>query len=89
MPDADEQGAGREVGGLRARCDFSHPLMETRPKCAERVVIVVGTDKGLCGAAQQQPDARSGERFDKATTDGVYITAGTKGVFAVHRPTKH
>src|SRR6267154_2277442 len=54
--------------------DFSHPLMETR-EVKKRCVIVVSTDKGLCGALNSNL-LREAARFDKETT--VYITAGRK-----------
>src|SRR6266567_9482807 len=55
--------------------DFTHPLMETRA-VKKRCVIVVSTDKGLCGALNSNL-LREAAKFDKATT--VYITAGRKG----------
>ena len=54
--------------------DFSHPLMEVR-EVRKRAVIVVSTDKGLCGALNSNL-LREAARFDKETT--VYITAGRK-----------
>src|SRR6185369_10014024 len=54
--------------------DFSHPLMEARP-VRKRCIIVVSTDKGLCGALNSNL-LREAARFDKATT--VYLTAGRK-----------
>src|SRR6266446_5910342 len=54
--------------------DFSHPLTEVR-KIRKRAVIVVSTDKGLCGALNSNL-LREAARFDKETT--VYITAGRK-----------
>ena len=47
----------------------------------KRAVIVVSTDKGLCGALNSNL-LRVAAKFDPATT--VFITAGTQGV-AVHR----
>jgi F-type H+-transporting ATPase subunit gamma len=55
--------------------DFTHPLMETRA-IKKRCVIVVSTDKGLCGALNSNL-LREAAKFDKATT--VYISAGRKG----------
>src|SRR5205823_4914971 len=55
--------------------DFTHPLMEVR-EIRKRCVIVVSTDKGLCGALNSNL-LREAAKFDKATT--VYITAGRKG----------
>ena len=54
--------------------DFSHPLMEVR-EVKKRVVIVVSTDKGLCGALNGNL-MREAAKFDKDTT--IYITAGRK-----------
>jgi F-type H+-transporting ATPase subunit gamma len=54
--------------------DFSHPLLEVR-EIRKRAVIVVSTDKGLCGALNSNL-LREAARFDKATT--VYVTAGRK-----------
>src|SRR5216117_2119038 len=54
--------------------DFSHPLTEVR-EIRKRCVIVVSTDKGLCGALNSNL-LREAARFDKETT--VYITAGRK-----------
>ena len=55
--------------------DFMHPLMEKRDG-AKRAVIVVSTDKGLCGALNSNL-MREAAKFDKGTT--VYVTAGRKG----------
>src|SRR6266404_1849652 len=55
--------------------DFTHPLMEVR-EVKKRCVIVVSTDKGLCGALNSNL-LREAAKFDKGTT--VYITAGRKG----------
>src|SRR5216117_2303937 len=55
--------------------DFTHPLLEER-EVRKRGVIVVSTDKGLCGALNSNL-LREAAKFDKATT--FYITAGRKG----------
>ena len=55
--------------------DFSHPLMEAR-EVKKRCVIVISTDKGLCGALNSNL-LREAAKFDKGTT--IYITAGRKG----------
>jgi F-type H+-transporting ATPase subunit gamma len=55
--------------------DFTHPLMESR-EVGKRCVIIVSTDKGLCGALNSNL-LREAAKFDKATT--VYVTAGRKG----------
>jgi F-type H+-transporting ATPase subunit gamma len=54
--------------------DFTHPLMEKR-EGRKRAVILIGTDKGLCGALNSNL-MREAVKFDKANT--VYITAGRK-----------
>lgn len=61
--------------------DFTHPLMEKRdgPK---RAVIVVATDKGLCGALNSNL-MREAAKFDKTNT--VYVTAGRKAAQFVSR----
>lgn len=62
---AVSQGAG----------EFTHPLMEKRT-VRKRALIVVSTDKGLCGALNSNLLREAG-RPDKDTT--VYICAGRKG----------
>src|SRR5207237_9520210 len=54
--------------------DFKHALMEAR-EVKKRCVIVVSTDKGLCGALNSNLLREAG-KFEKGTT--VYITAGRK-----------
>src|SRR5712671_2953249 len=54
--------------------DFTHPLMEKRD-VNKRGVIVIGTDKGLCGALNGNL-LREAAKFDKETT--IYVTAGRK-----------
>ena len=54
--------------------DFTHSLMETR-EVRKRALILVSTDKGLCGPLNSNL-LREAARFDKATT--LYITAGRK-----------
>ena len=54
--------------------DFTHPLMEKRPG-TKRCVILVSTDKGLCGGLNSNLMREAG-KFDKAVT--VYVTAGRK-----------
>ncbi|MBM3875413.1 MAG: ATP synthase F1 subunit gamma [Verrucomicrobia bacterium] len=61
--------------------DFSHPLMEARP-VQRRAVILISTDKGLCGALNSNL-LREAAKFDKDTT--VYICAGKKGGQFIHR----
>ena len=61
--------------------EFSHPLMEVR-EVKKRAVILISTDKGLCGALNTNL-LREAIRFDKATT--VYVCAGKKGAQWVSR----
>src|SRR5579863_5123717 len=62
-----------EVAG--SNVDFNDPLMEKR-EVKKRAVILVSTDKGLCGGLNSNL-MREAAKFDKNTT--VYITAGRKG----------
>jgi F-type H+-transporting ATPase subunit gamma len=52
--------------------EFTHPLLEVR-EVRKRAVILVGTDKGLCGALNTNL-FRVAAQFDPATT--VFIAAG-------------
>jgi F-type H+-transporting ATPase subunit gamma len=53
---------------------FDHPLLVSRP-VAKRAVILVSTDRGLCGGLNSNL-LREAAKFDKNTT--VFITAGRK-----------
>jgi F-type H+-transporting ATPase subunit gamma len=55
--------------------DFAHPLMEKRTG-EKRALILVTTDKGLCGALNSNL-TREASKFDKNTT--VFVCAGRKG----------
>ena len=55
--------------------DFAHPLMERR-EVNKRAVILVSTDKGLCGALNSNL-TREAAKFDRNTT--IFICAGRKG----------
>ena len=61
--------------------DFSHPLMEKRAG-SKRAVILVSTDKGLCGALNSNL-LREAAKYDKDTT--IYVCAGKKGAQFVSR----
>ena len=63
------------VSAGRSSEDFAHPLMEQRP-VRKRAVLVVSTDKGLCGALNTNL-GREAAKFDKDST--VFVTAGRKG----------
>ena len=53
---------------------FKHPLMQARD-VKKRAIILVGTDRGLCGALNGN-SFREAAKLDKHTT--VFITAGKK-----------
>src|SRR4029077_17840000 len=61
--------------------DFMHPLMEKRSG-GKRAVILVSTDKGLCGALNSNL-TREATKFDKEST--VFIAAGKKGAQFISR----
>jgi F-type H+-transporting ATPase subunit gamma len=61
--------------------DFTHPLMEKRDG-RKRAVILISTDKGLCGALNSNL-LREAAKFDKDTA--VFICAGKKGAQFIHR----
>src|SRR5512146_1763059 len=65
--------------------DFTHPLIETRP-VKKRGVIIISTDKGLCGALNSNL-LREAARFDKDAT--IYITAGRKAAQFIARTRRH
>jgi len=54
--------------------EYTHPLLEVR-EVRKRAVILVGTDKGLCGGLNTNL-FREAARFDPATT--VFITVGKR-----------
>src|SRR5271154_984503 len=54
--------------------DFTHPLLEKR-EVKKRAVVLIGADKGLCGALNSNLFRLAAE-FDPRTT--VFITAGKK-----------
>ena len=61
--------------------DFKHPLQEVRP-VRKRLVILVASDKGLCGALNSNLFRVAG-RYDPHST--VFITAGRKAAQFVAR----
>jgi F-type H+-transporting ATPase subunit gamma len=61
--------------------NFQNPLVEDRP-VKKRCVILVGTDRGLCGALNGNL-LREAAKYDRDTT--VYITAGRKAAQFVAR----
>jgi len=74
---------------LKAVCghagDFTHPLMEQRP-VRKQALIVVSTDKGLCGALNSNL-MREASKADKEIT--VFICAGRKGSQFIARTKRH
>jgi F-type H+-transporting ATPase subunit gamma len=70
------------LGNVVARAgDFSHPLMEQR-EVRKRCIILVSTDKGLCGALNSNL-TREAAKFDKDTT--LFIVAGRKAAQFIAR----
>jgi len=61
--------------------DFRHPLLELR-EVRKRAIILIGADKGLCGALNSNL-FRLAAQFDAAST--VFITAGRKAAQFVAR----
>ena len=67
----------RVLVSLRERADASaHPLLEERPVRRE-LVLVIATDKGLCGPLNTNLQREVG-RFDRETSR--YVASGRKGV---------
>jgi len=55
--------------------EFSHPLLEKR-EVKKRALLVITTDKGLCGALNTNL-LREAARYDRNTT--IFVCAGKKG----------
>jgi F-type H+-transporting ATPase subunit gamma len=81
---------GRPFAGLLYRLqrratsqavDFTHPLLEAR-EVRKRAVILIGGDKGLCGALNSNL-FRTASGFDSETT--IFITAGRRAAQWVAR----
>ncbi len=62
--------------------DYTHPLLEKRENPVRQAVILVSTDKGLCGGLNGNLMREAG-RLDKNTT--AYICAGKKGAQFIAR----
>ena len=56
--------------------EFTHPLMEKRAAIKKRALILITTDKGLCGALNTNL-LREAAKWDKDTT--IFVCAGKKG----------
>jgi F-type H+-transporting ATPase subunit gamma len=65
--------------------DFSHPLLEQR-QVHKRAIILVGGDKGLCGALNSNVFRLAAE-FDPQST--LFITAGRKAAQFIARTGRH
>ena len=61
--------------------DFTHPLLEVR-EVRKRAIILIGGDKGLCGALNSNL-FRMASQFDPQTT--VFITAGRRAAQFIAR----
>jgi F-type H+-transporting ATPase subunit gamma len=61
--------------------EFSHPLLEVR-EVRKRAVILIGADKGLCGALNSSV-FRLAAQFDPDST--IFITAGRKAAQFIAR----
>src|SRR5213079_685646 len=61
--------------------DFSHPLLESR-EVHRRAVILIGADKGLCGALNSNL-FRLASEFDPQTT--LFIAAGRRAAQFIAR----
>lgn len=65
--------------------EFTHPLLEVRP-VRKRAVVLVSTDKGLCGPLNSNL-FREAAKLDPATT--IFIAAGRKGAQFIARTRRH
>jgi F-type H+-transporting ATPase subunit gamma len=65
--------------------DFTHPLLEVR-EVRKRAVLLIGTDKGLCGSLNSNL-FRVAAQFDPATT--VYVAVGKRAAQFVARTHRH
>ena len=65
--------------------EFTHPLLEVR-EVRKRAVILIGADKGLCGALNSNV-FRLAADFDPKSTD--FITAGRKAAQFIARTGRH
>jgi F-type H+-transporting ATPase subunit gamma len=64
--------------------DFSHPLLERR-EVRKRAIILIGADKGLCGALNSNL-FRIAAEFDVSST--LFITAGRKAAQFIARSSR-
>jgi len=62
--------------------EFNHPLLEVRKEIRKRGVILIGADKGLCGALNNNVFRLAAE-FDSQST--LFITAGRRAAQFIAR----
>src|SRR5512140_1082244 len=56
-----------------------HPLLSTRPKVNNILVVVITGDRGLAGAYNSNVIRYVSQRFDKSPVPARYIAVGRKG----------
>jgi F-type H+-transporting ATPase subunit gamma len=59
--------------------DISHPLLTTRANVTRVLVVVIGTDRGLCGGFNSNRDRRVEEFLRKLKAGGKQVTVLTYG----------
>lgn len=59
--------------------DVSHPLLTTRAEVTRVVVVVIGSDRGLCGGFNSNRDRRVEELLNKLKASGKQVTLMTFG----------
>jgi F-type H+-transporting ATPase subunit gamma len=73
------------ANAARSLEDYEHPLLEVRP-VRKRAVILLTTDKGLCGGLNANL-MREASHYDRDTT--LFIGAGKKGAQFLARTGRH
>lgn len=59
--------------------DVSHPLLTQRASVTKVVVVVIGTDRGLCAGFNSNRDRRVEELLKQLRADGKQVTVRTMG----------
>lgn len=59
--------------------DIQHPLLEARPVVKNVLVVIVGTDRGLCGGFNANRDRRVLEFLQKLSAEGKTVVVRTYG----------
>jgi F-type H+-transporting ATPase subunit gamma len=62
-----------------AATDVQHPLLESRETVKNVLVVIVGTDRGLCGGFNANRDRRILEFLQKLRAEGKNVTVRTYG----------